>query len=258
MIRKRSKIASILCFAGVILTSCIGMSKASSEEDADNKQDDIPAEMKAEETREIEPEDIPTEMIRQAEVLQSLGIDGIDEDLIKREAEELQDLINLTDMPVNIGGLKLGRLNVAGMLLRSVGYGKLSTTVYSFEWEAYDIDKMYTEFCQGILRINQNEFTISDISEDAIEVDFGDDEQVRIDFKYNDTNYYVELNSTGDWFNMKFFNFFNEVLEKENNPKRLYIMGDDQHGAIVFYNTEEWAEEFTKKSGLLLSNKISE
>jgi len=254
MIRKISGITSILFFAGAILASCTGMSKASSEEDADNKQDDNPSEMKGVETREIKPENIPAEMKRQAEILQSLGIDGISEDLIKRETEELQNLIDLTDMPVNIGGLKLGRLNIAGMLLRSVGYGNLSKTVYSFEWETYDIDRMYTEFCQGVLKINQNEFTISEISE----VDFGDDEQIRIDFKYNDTNYYVELNLTGDWFNMKFFNFFNEVLEKENNPKRLYILGDDQHGAVVFYNTEEWAKEFTRKSGLMLSTKVSE
>jgi len=58
----------------------------------------------------------------------------------------------------------LGSLNVAGMLLRSAGNGELSSTVYSFEWEAYD-DRMYTDFCQGILRINLNEFTITEINE---------------------------------------------------------------------------------------------
>jgi len=41
-------------------------------------------------------------MKRQAEILQSLGIDGISQDLIQQEAQGFQDLIELTGISVNM------------------------------------------------------------------------------------------------------------------------------------------------------------
>ena len=51
MFFKINGITSILCFAGIILSSCTGMSKTPSEEVEENKPDNIPAEIKAKETR---------------------------------------------------------------------------------------------------------------------------------------------------------------------------------------------------------------
>ena len=71
-------------------------------------------------------------------------------------------------------------------------------------------------------------------------------------FCYNATPYTLKARMDGDWFDAGIFARFNAVLEKEENPKRLYVLFDGYQGSILFYNTPQWAEKFEQRTGLTL------
>ena len=60
-----------------------------------------------------------------------------------------------------------------------------------------------------------------------------------------------------DWIDTKVLGIFNPLLEQEGSQKYFYATGDDGQGAIVFFCTEDWAKEFTEKTGLVLEKEIT-
>ena len=149
-------------------------------------------------------------------------------------------------------------------LLSSEGYGSYddnwvwypsSDSVYSFDCEVLDTSHMYTYFLRGVLAISGEEFSLTYIEERQDEVDFYSSSGTQtISFRYNDTPYYFRARYMGDWMDCTIIDYVNYVLETEGNPKRLWCIGDGGQGYIVFYNTEEWADQFRETTGLELSS----
>lgn len=133
----------------------------------------------------------------------------------------------------------------------------LTDKMYAFDAEVYDIENMYTLCLQGIQSIVKD-IEITDVREDLSgvtdEMTQADDpfspmtDGIRsVSFKCNGHEYSVTMTSYGDWINAEFFVFMNQVLEKENCPKRLWLLGDglDQMAAVIYdssYNAWKYAD----------------
>jgi len=129
-----------------------------------------------------------------------------------------------------------------------------SSQVYAFDMEVFDVGNMYSNFFKGITAINNNEFEITDINED---MSLGNEESgigiKNVTFLYNGTPCQFHAKAMYDWFDGSIISYMNEVFKKEKNPKRLYYMTDGYQELIIFYCSEEWAAEFTAKTGFTLS-----
>jgi len=194
-----------------------------------------------------------TNIREQVELLESLGISGMNE-------SEIMELENSWDsMPEEVRD----SLNMTAMALSTMGRGSYdyqtgiwtptSNVVYSFDMEIFDISKMFTTFLQGIASINNNDFEITQVTENSNQVneEQGTGKQT-VSFCYNGHQYTFEGNLNNDWFDTNFFTFINQVLSTEKNSKKLFFLSDGYQDCIVFYNTEEWARQFTEKTGCSL------
>ena len=128
-----------------------------------------------------------------------------------------------------------------------------SNQVYAFDAEVFDIENMYTLFLQGVQSIVPD-ITITDIKEDLSGMTFellpSEDPYApatngtrSVSFLCNGHPYSITLESEGDWFNSQMLDFMDEVLQKENCEKQLYVVTHrfDQM-LILIYSTQEHAE----------------
>lgn len=192
---------------------------------------------------------------KSADCLVRAGISSIPENVIDRVEKTIEGL------PPEV----IETMNIEAMLLDGVGRGlydykthiwqPTSEQIYSFDVEAYDIGEMYTNFLRGITSINKQEFEITQIEEKLNLMDDGQEEEIHIiSFCYNGNSYEFRSNEESGWFDSKMLDYMNEILEKEGNSKRLYFMGDGYQACIVFYCTQEWAENFGRKTDCYLCN----
>lgn len=188
-----------------------------------------------------------------ADSLIKLGITGISEDIIKRVEYDFAEVPEFAVDSLNKITLILSRIGDGRYDYNTGVWKSTSSQVYSFDVEVFDIDNMYTLFLQGISSINNNEFVIANINESI--VDFDDKNGTRkkiIKFCYNDNEYRFETILKGDWFNLEIIAYMNNILEVEDNPKKLFYMDDGYQECIVFYCTEAWAENFNFSTGCKL------
>lgn len=133
-----------------------------------------------------------------------------------------------------------------------------SSQVYAFDMEVFDIGNMYTQFFQGIMAINNDEFTITDIEDSGAVADEDLDLGLglrKITFCYNQKSYEFNAKVMYDWFDGDIIGYMNKVFKKEKNPKRLYYMTDGYQECIIFYSSEEWAAYFSAVTGFTLNQK---
>lgn len=125
-----------------------------------------------------------------------------------------------------------------------------SSVIYAFEIEIADVDRMYTQYFQGLNTIIPGApFTAieEDLSEMTDEMSYVNDPALlptngkrSVAFLCNGTAYRITLDSLGDWFNVEMLGFTNEVLKKEGFPGKLHILckGYDLM-VILLYNAKE-------------------
>lgn len=126
----------------------------------------------------------------------------------------------------------------------------LTDKMYAFDAEVFDVENMYTLCLQGIQAIVRD-IEVTDVTEDLsgmteemTSVNYPYEpmtDGVRsVSFKCNGHEYSVTMTSYGDWINAEFFDFMNQVLEKENCPKRLWLLGDglDQMAAVIYDSSD--------------------
>lgn len=132
-----------------------------------------------------------------------------------------------------------------------------SNCIYSFDVEVFDCSNMYTNFLEGIKAISNQEFSITDVVETVSNEDYdkGTGTQT-VQFKYNGNMYTYDAELEYDWFDLGMINFMNQMLKKEQNPKRLYYMSDGMQECIIFYCTPDWAIEFKNVTGYKLESKV--
>lgn len=124
-----------------------------------------------------------------------------------------------------------------------------SDKVYAFDAEMFNVEGMYTELLQGIDAIVPD-ITITDVQEDLSgiteEMDWEtySDGTRKVSFLCNSHPYEIELISYGDWVDIAFFDFLDEVLAKENCPNQLYALTHPfEQMVLVYYGNEKDARE---------------
>lgn len=126
-------------------------------------------------------------------------------------------------------------------------------SVYWFDFEGWDISEDYLDILNAFQVMGGGEFELTDMKEDLQNVDWNSGTgAILVMFRYNKHAYAFEARMMYDWIDPDFLGFFNEVLEQERNPKRIFYMDDGGQGAILFYNSKAWAEEFYRKTGIRL------
>lgn len=124
-----------------------------------------------------------------------------------------------------------------------------SDKVYAFDAEVFNIEGMYTEILQGI-DVIVPDITITDVQEDLsaiteeMDMETYTDGTRKVSFLCNGHPYEIELISYGDWVDIAFFDFLDEVLAKENCPNQLYALTHPMDQMIlIYYGNEKDARE---------------
>ena len=185
---------------------------------------------------------------------------------------------------------KLNRDFFASYLLSRVGWGvydyntytwtPTSTDVYAFDCEIFNIEKMYTDFLQGVASIVPG-FAYTDVEEtleeeeeilEETDGEWSDVSGVKaylerltgllssrggplskgtktVSFRLNGHTYRKQLAYYGDWFNEDAVGWINGVLEAEGFSGRLYSFDDAGQGLILIYGGLEKAEAVRRVLG---------
>jgi hypothetical protein len=188
--------------------------------------------------------------------LEKMGITGITEEMI-------ESLDNFLSKEPEIAKT----MDITATFLTYVGGGEFdydtwewspsSDQVYCFDVEVFNVGCMYETFLQGIISISNEEFEITEITENLSNINEDSGLGTRdVSFNYNGTPYTLTAEAQHDWFDTNMLSEMNQVFQQEGNPKKLYFMGDGYQECIVFYCTKEWALDFTKTTGCILYDGI--
>lgn len=189
----------------------------------------------------------------QVEVLASLGLD-VPEETVESVRSfmveyEMYDLVE--DSPYTWLLMSMGTpdydedWNVTGY----------SEEVFWFDFEGVDISTDYIDVLNGMLALAQESAldSVSDIREDTEDVDWERGRgTVTVSLTWEGRAYQYDMKVYNDWIDGEVLAIFNSLLEQEASQERFYVTGDNGQGGIVFFCTEEWAAEFSEKTGLLL------
>lgn len=184
------------------------------------------------------------------EKLQKLGIDALEseEKIVNQFHSMPQDMVG--DMESKeIFGLMLGGI-ASGFY---PGTELAASEIYSFDVEVSDTMQMYTDFLEGISRIAGGELVITDIEEEISEeeLEAGTGTQT-VRFCCNGKAYEYAAEYYYDWFDARMLAFMNQVIAEQDTGRSLYVTSDGYQECIVFYRTEEWAEQFRREFGMEL------
>lgn len=187
-----------------------------------------------------------------ADVLKELGIEGITEELISK----LESMY--ADMPEEVIFDKTANLlSVLGNGTFDESSGEwipTNHTVYSFDAEALDESRLYTDFLTGVSALGGEEldFTNIKVNLDHVDWDEGTGEQI-INFEWDGKSYLLYAEVEDDWFDLNVINQLNDIIIEKDTGKRLLFTTDGYQSCIIFYNDEQWAELFREKTGLSLT-----
>ena len=194
---------------------------------------------------------IPLE--EQVEVLTSLGlhvpeetVESVRNSMVQYELYDLVEMSPYTWLLMDMGAPDYDEdWNL-------VGY---SDEVFWFDFEGFDRSMDYIDVLNGMKALAQGS-PIDGISDIRVNMEDVDWERGRgtltVSLNWEGQTYQYDMEVYNDWIDGEVLEIFNSLLEQEASQKRFYVTGDDGQGAIVFFCTEEWAEEFTQKTGLVL------
>ncbi len=186
------------------------------------------------------------------ENLQELGID------VTEAQEDITD--QFLSMPEEIlRGMDANMEWTVGMLLSWIESGHFPGTeqaageIYSFDLEVPDIQQMYTSFLEGVVRISGGELEVTDIEEEISDevLERGTGTEI-VRFCCNGKDYTYKAKYQHDWFDTGMLTFMNKVLKEQDTGSYLYVTSDGFQECIVFYCTQEWAEQFHSLLGVKL------
>ena len=135
-----------------------------------------------------------------------------------------------------------------------------SEEVFWFDFEGFDISTDYIDILNGMLALAQGSALdgVSDIRENTADVDW---ERGRgtagVSLTWKEQTYSYDMEVYNDWIDGRVLGIFNLLLEQEGSKEYFYAAGDNGQGAIVFFCTPEWAEQFTQKTGLALEKSTT-
>lgn len=186
--------------------------------------------------------------------LEILGIDAVNAEstLIK----------TILSMPADMLG-DMEEKEILGLILDNLGMGVrdeetgalfcVSGQIYTFDMEVSDIERMYTDFLEGLSKLVKDDFTFTDIEEDVSNVDFASGTGVQtIRFRCNHKACQYDAKAEYDWFDTGMLAYANQVIRECGTGKCLYVTSDGWQNCILFYQTGEWARHFQELFGVVL------
>lgn len=131
-----------------------------------------------------------------------------------------------------------------------------SDEVFWFDFEGWDISTDYISVLEGMLALAPQSAisSVTNISEDTTNVDWDKGTgSIKVSLEWNGQEYSWDMDMYYDWIDEDVLKILNSLLEQTDEEERFYVTGDDGQGAIVFYCSKEWAEEFQKATWLEMS-----
>lgn len=135
-----------------------------------------------------------------------------------------------------------------------------SGEVFWFDFEGFDISTDYISILNGMLALAEGSCLddVTDIREDMTDADWERGRgTVTVNLRWNGEPYEWDMEMYDDWIDVRVLGILNPLLEQEGSQKYFYATGDNGQGAIVFFCTPEWAEQFTQKTGLALEKSTA-
>ena len=196
-------------------------------------------------------ERVPLE--EQVEVLESLGLQVPEETAasVRSSMEEygMYDLVEespYTWLLTDVGAPTYDEeWNVTGY----------AADVFWFDFEGFDISTDYIDILNGMLALAEGSCLddVTDIREDMTDADWESGRgTVTVSLRWKGEPYEWDMEMYNDWIDVSVLGILNPLLEQEGSQEYFYATGDNGQGAIVFFCTQEWAEQFTQKTGLVL------
>lgn len=127
--------------------------------------------------------------------------------------------------------------------------------VFWFDFEGFDISTDYINILNGMLALAAGSCLddVTDIREDMTDADWESGRgTVTVSLRWKGEPYEWDMEMYNDWIDASVLGILNPLLEQEGSQESFYATGDNGQGAIVFFCTQEWAEQFTQKTGLVL------
>lgn len=131
-----------------------------------------------------------------------------------------------------------------------------SDEVFWFDFEGWDISTDYITVLEGMMALAPQSAisSVTNISEDTTNADWDKGSgSIEVSLEWNGQEYSWDMDMYYDWIDEDVLKIFNSLLEQTNEEERFYVTGDDGQGALVFYCSKEWAEEFQKATWLEMS-----
>lgn len=130
-----------------------------------------------------------------------------------------------------------------------------ASDVFWFDFEGFDISTDYINILNGMLALTEGNCLdeVTDIQEDMSNADWEKGRgTVTVSLRWKGEPYEWDMEMYDDWIDARVLGILNPLLEQEGSQESFYATGDNGQGAIVFFCTQEWAEQFTQKTGLVL------
>ena len=201
--------------------------------------------------KEDYPDYMPLEV--QVEVLKSLGIEPPSEEKMEQYKTwmEEDDYYRAYIEGTPYVGI-LGEMGVGDYDEEKEEY-IYHPSVYWLDFESWDISENYIDILKGFHAMSGGDFELTEMKEDLQNANWDEGTgAILVLFRYNKNAYAFEARMMYDWIDPDIIGFFNEVLEQEKNPKRIFYMDDGGQGGILFYNTRSWANDFYGRTGIKL------
>lgn len=129
--------------------------------------------------------------------------------------------------------------------------------VYAFDLEVFDVGNMYTDFLRGVEAMSGGELVFTAVTEDDSHVDIDTGLGWKeVTFTVSGQTRTLRAEMLYDWFDPSFANAVAELTEDHRTGKRLRFWFDGYQLAYVFWGDEAWTGEFTKATGLALTDKL--
>lgn len=131
-----------------------------------------------------------------------------------------------------------------------------SDEVFWFDFEGWDISTDYITVLEGMMSLAPQSAisSVTNISEDTTDVDWDKGRgSIKVSLEWNGQEYSWDMDMYNDWIDEDVLKIFNSLLEQTDEEERFYVTGDDGQGALVFYCSKEWAEEFQEATWLEMS-----
>ncbi len=187
-----------------------------------------------------------------AEIFEKYGISGTTPQII--EELEQADQIRPPEIELDKAAQLLTVLGRGDYDYEDMTWAPYENGVYAFDLEVFDVGKMYTDFLNGVSALDREELDFQEIQEDTSQVNWEEGTGKRtVTFLWENEPFTLETEENTDWFDMDVAYQLNQIIREHGKEKQLFFAGDGYQEIFVFYREKDWADAFSKATGLELT-----